>query len=139
MAFYQTHSWTLSRLNCDQTTINNLGWYADGGSFTGEPNINCQPTASSCSGSNFSPVSLRTYCTDFSTTVQISTGSLLTKMSLLRTTNIVVGFKSSAWANEIPSTSGAMGGNWRVITRVDLTKTYPLNSSPGRDILTIFC
>jgi len=86
----------------------------------------------------FSLISLRTYCTDFSTTVQISTGSLLTKQTLARTTNIVVGFKSYAWADEIPSTSGAMSGYWRVITRVSLSATYPLNSSPGKNVLMIF-
>lgn len=131
--FSQTHSWTLNRLKCNQSTINDLGWYTDGGAaFTNEPNIACQPTTTSCSGSLFSTISQRTYCTDYSTLVQISTGSLITKMLLARTTDILVGFKSGQWATEIPSTSGAMAGNWRVITRVSFSATYPLNSSPGK-------
>lgn len=56
-------------------------------------------------------------------------------MSLSRTSNILVGFKSNTWAPEIPPTSGAMLGYWRVITRVDLTKNYPINSSPGKTFL----
>lgn len=132
VVFSQTHSWTWSRLKCNQSTIDTLGWYTDGGgAFTGEPNIQCQPTTTSCPGTGFTTVSQRTYCTDFALSVQISTGSLITKMSLSRTTNILVGFKSYSWASEIPSTSGAMVGTWRVITRVDLTKNYPINSSPG--------
>ena len=48
-ASYQTHSWTLSRLKCNQSTINDLGWYTDGGgTFSGEPNIDCQPSSTSC-------------------------------------------------------------------------------------------
>ena len=131
--FSQTHSWTLNRLKCNQSTINDLGWYTDnGGAFTNEPNIACQPTTTSCSGSLFSTISQRTYCTDYSTLVQISTGSLITKMFLAHTTNILVGFMSRAWADEIPSTSGIMNGYWRVITRVSLSTAYPLNSSPGQ-------
>ncbi len=82
----------------------------------------------------FTTISQRTYCTDFALSVQISSGSLITKMTLSRTTNILVGFRSVAWAPEIPSTSGAFAGYWRVITRVDLTKNYPINSSPGMQL-----
>lgn len=136
MVFSQTHSWTWSRLNCNQSTINNLGWYTDGGgAFTGEPNIACQPSAASCTGSLFTTINQRTYCTDYALSVQISTGSLITKVNIARTANIVVGFYSNAWAPEIPPTSGAFVGWWRVITRVDLTKNYPINSSPGKTSL----
>lgn len=53
-------------------------------------------------------------------------------MNLARTADIVVGFKSNTWAPEIPPTSGAFVGYWRVITRVDLSKNYPINSSPDK-------
>ncbi|CAF4969164.1 unnamed protein product, partial [Rotaria sp. Silwood1] len=126
---YQSHSWTLSRLHCDQALINSLGLYVDGTSFSGEPRIECQSPAG-CSGTGFNTISQVTYCTDFSTAVQISSGALIKKITLDRNTDILVGFNSSAWASEIKTSLNTAANGWRVITHIDLTQKYPINSSP---------
>ncbi|CAF4922066.1 unnamed protein product, partial [Rotaria sp. Silwood1] len=126
---YQSHSWTLSRLHCDQALINSLGLYVDGTSFSGEPRIECKSPAG-CSGTGFNTISQVTYCTDFSTAVQISSGALIKKITLDRNTDILVGFNSSAWASEIKTSLNTAANGWRVITHIDLTQKYPINSSP---------
>ncbi|CAF4467428.1 unnamed protein product [Rotaria sp. Silwood2] len=128
--FYQSHSWTLSRLNCDQALIDSLGLYVDGTVFTNEPFIACQSTGG-CLGTGFTTISQPTYCTDFSNAVKISSGALISRMTLDRNTDILVGFIGSAWADEIKQPSNAGATYWRVITHIDLTQKYPINSSPG--------
>ncbi|CAF4636094.1 unnamed protein product, partial [Rotaria magnacalcarata] len=44
--------------------------------------------------------------------------------------SIVFGFTRSAWALVIKTSVGSVANNWRMITRIDLTQTYPLISSP---------
>ena len=138
MIVSQTHSWTLARLPCNQALVDSLGSYLDvsgGGSFTNEPNIRCQPTTGSCSGSMFVPINERTYCTDFSNAVQSSSGALIKRITLSRSTNIIVGFVGSAWAPEIKLANGNGASAWNVVTRIDLTKNYPINSSPGKSLM----
>lgn len=137
IVIYQTHSWTLGRFYCDQTMIDNLNWYNDGGSLTvWEPFVNCYSGAA-CSSSLFSLIRERTYCTDYSTTVQSSTGALIKKVILSRNTQIIVGFVSAAWAPEIIATgTNSSAGWWHVLVKIDLTTT-PINSSPGRTICCI--
>lgn len=136
MIISQSHSWTLSRLPCTQSTINNLGVYTDGGgAYTGEPFIMCQLAPASCTSVGFTNIFLQTYCTDFSSEVQSSSGALITKMTLSRTANIIVGFNSSAWATVIKTSTGAASSTWKVMTRIDLTQSYPINSSPGTVLL----
>jgi hypothetical protein len=76
---YQTHSWTLSRYPCNQALIDSLGSYLDGGSFYGEPFVDCQSSPALCTASGYPGISEPTYCTDFSTTVKISSGALIKK------------------------------------------------------------
>lgn len=127
----QTHSWTLSRFLCDQTLIDSLGPYLDGGLFYGEPFVECQPITANCTGVGWTLISEPTFCTDFSSIVQISSGALIKKQILDRSTNILVGFASAAWADEILTSTGSFASYWSVITRIDLTQKYPINSSPG--------
>ncbi|UJR24846.1 hypothetical protein I4U23_006215 [Adineta vaga] len=131
----EKHSWTLSRFTCDQTLIDTLGYYDDiyiGGIF-----LSCLSSSASCSSSLFQNSTDRTFCTDFSQAVNISTGSLIIKQTLSRTTNILIGFTGLAWADVIIPTSGTLQGYWSVMTRIDLTKTYPINSSPVTGSLPI--
>ena len=58
-------------------------------------------------------------------------------MTVARSTNIIVGFTSAAWATEIRMANGVTASTWSVMTKIDLTQTYPLNSSPGSSITSI--
>jgi hypothetical protein len=118
----------LSRFGCNQALIDSLGSYLDGGSFYGEPNVAC---VGSCTGSGYVLISQPTFCTDFAISVQVSSGALIKKLNVSRNTNILVGFASSAWAAEIRTLTGAAANYWNVVTRIDLTQKYPINSSPG--------
>ena len=132
----QSHSWTLARFPCNQTIINTLGYYNDGPPpFSGQPFIRCQPNATFCPGSGYVTIQELTYCTDFSLAVQISSGSLITRMTLDRSTNIVVGFDGYAWATTIKTSTGGTASFWEVDTHIDLTQKYPINSSPGRTLV----
>ena len=128
---YQSHSWTITRFYCDQTIINTLGSYLDGGSFSNQPQVACQPTAASCTGTGWALINEPTFCTDFSPAVQISSGALIKKEVLNRNTNIRVGFTGGNWATVILNAGGTPAGLWSVVTRIDLTQKYPLNFSPG--------
>ncbi|CAF4900307.1 unnamed protein product, partial [Rotaria sp. Silwood1] len=118
---YQSHSWTLTRLHCDQALIDSLGLYVDGTSFTGQPFIACESPAG-CSGTGFNTIRQVTFCTDFSTAVQISSGALIKKITLDRNTDILVGFTGNSWASEIKTSLNAVADYWRVITHIDLTQ-----------------
>ena len=85
----------------------------------------------------FTAFSERTYCTDFSISVQSSSGALIKKMNLSRSANIVVGFYGVAWASEIRLANGISAATWSVVTRLDLSKNYPINSSPGNEIMSL--
>ncbi|CAF2058121.1 unnamed protein product [Rotaria magnacalcarata] len=83
--------------------IDSLGWHTDGGgAYTNEPSIVCQSTAATCTACRYAPINQRTY----------------------------FGFTRSAWALVIKTSVGSVANNWRMITRIDLTQTYPLISSP---------
>lgn len=130
---YQQHSWTLSRFACTQTTINNLGWYNDGGSSSvAEPYLNCLSSSAACTASLYTRIRERTYCTDYSPTLQSSTGAVISRRTISRNSDIIIGFASGAWAPEILRTNSTSSAwDWRVVTKIDLTKNYPINSSPG--------
>ena len=128
-----SHSWTLHYLACNQTTINTLGPFSDYRNGFGAE-IHCQSGALVCAASGFLSITNRSYCTDFSIAVQSSSGSFIRKQTLNRNSNIIVGYVNGDWANEIKATAGGPPGGWRILTRIDLTQKYPINSSPG-----IFC
>ena len=108
-----------------------MGPYLDRGLFRNEPQVACKSSSALCAASGFVLINEPTYCTDFSTIVEISSGSLIKKLNLNRNTNIVVGFASYAWATEILTSTGISARDWSVLTRIDLTQKYPINSSPG--------
>jgi hypothetical protein len=128
----EKHSWTLSRFYCNQTIINTLGSYFDSGG-TGAPVITCQSSVSSCISSYFVATTPLLKCTDFSTTVQVSTGMQFFRQNLSRLTNIDIAFASSAWATVILQPNGALALNYSLLTHINLNTTaYPINSSPGK-------
>ena len=72
--------------------------------------------------------------------VQSSSGALIKRLNLSRTADIIVGFASVAWASEIIRTNGTTSASsWRVLTRIDLSKNYPINSSPGMKSILFRC
>ena len=130
----QSHWWTRFYFACDQNLIDNLGWYNDyrDGMIIYQPWIDCVTAPTSvCTGFGYTDITARTYCTDFSPLLDLSSGSSITRRTVSRNTNILVGYASGAWASEIRATSGGAANNWRIITRINLGAKYPLNSSPG--------
>ena len=127
----QSHSWTLSRYVCNQVTINTLGPYFDSAGGA-QPSVACRPGPAPCVSSGFVTIQQPTFCTDFSLAVQISSGSLITRMTLDRSTNILVGYSGGNWATVIQNSLGNPAAGWEVDTHIDLTQKYPINSSPGR-------
>lgn len=120
---------------CNHSLIASQGWYTDGGgAFTGEPFIQCQPTVSSCTGTGFTTISERMYCTDFSTLLGTSSGALMKKMNLTRSTNIIVGFTGTSWPSVIRKPNGSVASSWRLVTQINLPQTYPINTSPSKFI-----
>lgn len=136
----QSHSWNLFYFACDQNKIDTLGFYNDyrNGLTISQPWVDCEMTpVSLCSPSGFSMILVQQYCTDFNLMLDLSSGAMITQITLQRTTNIVVGYSDSAWSNEIKNAAGNSAGAWSIITRIDLTQKYPINSSPGLKILRI--
>lgn len=133
---YQKHTWPLEDLRCDHSLIASLGWYTDGGGpFTGVPFIQCQSTAGICSAAHFTTIRQPTYCTDFSTFLGTSSGALMTKVNLTRTTNITIGFTgNTGLPSTIQQPNGAPVSIWRLLARINLGATYPINTSPGNSI-----
>ena len=131
----QAHWWTLFYFDCDQTIIDNLGWYNDyrNGMTITQPTVSCLSSPTSlCTSVGFSTILQRLYCTDYTDLLDLSSGASITKITLNRTANFLAGYSSSAWASEIKVTGTSISaGAWRIITRIDLTQKYPINSSPG--------
>lgn len=107
-----------------------MAWYADFRNGLGAE-VHCQSGPAICSASGFSSITDRSFCTDFSVAVQSSSGSLIQRRTLNRNSNIIVGYVSGDWADEIKATAGGAAGGWRILTRIDLTQKYPINFSPG--------
>ena len=109
-----------------------MGSYTDnGGPFTSEPFVQCLSVAPSCTASGFSTVNQSNLCTDFSPSTQTSSGELLTRKTLVGTTNIVVGFESTAWSPEIQMANGTSASHFRIVTRIGLGQSSPINTPPG--------
>lgn len=132
MIIYQKHSWPLNRFQCNQSTIDSLSSYTDnGGPFTGEPFVQCLSATSACIASGFTTVNQSNFCTDFSRVTLTSSGSLLIRRTLARTTNIIVGYVSTAWPAEIRMANGSSASRFRVVSRIDLGQGTPINTPPG--------
>ena len=134
----QSHWWTLDLFRCNQSTIDNQGWYNDRrlGASIQDPWISCESgPASACAAFGFNRIRQMTFCTDFTRVLDLSSGALISRVNLNRTTNMLVGYASWAWATEILDHTGVSASDWRIITRIDLTQKYPINSSPGKHSL----
>lgn len=129
----QSHWWTRSYFPCDQNLIDTLGWYNDirDGMTIWQPWIDCVISPTVCTNFGYTDITVRTYCTDFSPLLDLSSGSSITRRTVSRNTDILVGYVSGAWANEIRATAGGFANTWRIITRINFGSKYPLNSSPG--------
>lgn len=129
----QSHWWTRFYYPCDQNLIDNLGWYNDvrDGMVIWQPWVDCVISPAICASFGYTYILERTYCTDFSPLLDLSSGSSITRRTISRNTDISVGYVSGAWADEIKTTSGVAAVMWNIITRINLSVKYPINSSPG--------
>ena len=133
---HQKHTWILNDFQCNQSLIDSLGWYTNGGgAFNGQPSLQCQSPTPSYLGAGFTVISQRTYCTDLSTVAQISTGALITRINISRSTNMTIGYVGAAWPNSMRMASGLPANNWSVVTRINLTQSFVMNSSPGKVLM----
>ena len=67
------HSWTLSRYPCNESNLNVIGAYNDTNNVTSS-SITCISSSASCTSAGFQNISLPFRCTDFSSSMDISSG-----------------------------------------------------------------
>ncbi|CAF0859676.1 unnamed protein product [Adineta ricciae] len=128
----QRQSWTLSRYQCDETTINTLASFNDTLSST-SPTLTCISSAAACTSSLYQTIVTDLYCTDFSTSFQVSTGSNYTKENLAVNSIIDITARGASWANEILTNS------WSMVAHIDLTPVSgKINTSPVTGSLPVF-
>ncbi|CAF4257541.1 unnamed protein product [Rotaria sordida] len=121
----ERHSWTFTRYSCDNNIINTFGVYNDTQNAT-TATIICISSAATCTSSLFQNISSRLYCTDFTTGLQISTGTYYTKQYLAINSIIDVASRGAAWARE------TLTNEWSLVTHIDVTPiSGKINTSPG--------
>ena len=125
----EKHSWTLSRYQCNQNTINSRLSYSD--TAGGLPDVTCYSSSSLCTASLYTQIYQYLLCTDFSSQLQSSSGAYFEKQNLSSTANIDIAYSGGNWADEIRTSSGTNGLAWYVGTHITLGTVYPINSSPG--------
>ncbi|CAM4988738.1 unnamed protein product, partial [Rotaria socialis] len=93
-------SWALSRYACNDTTINKFLTYNDTQNATAA-SIICISSSAACTASNFTAISSKLYCTDFSTAFDVSTGSYYSKQNLALNSVIDIASRGASWSSEI--------------------------------------
>ncbi|CAF3319276.1 unnamed protein product [Rotaria socialis] len=92
-------SWALSRYACNDTTINKFLTYNDTQNATAA-SIICISSSAACTASNFTAISSKLYCTDFSTAFDVSTGSYYSKQNLALNSVIDIASRGASWSRE---------------------------------------
>ncbi|CAF5071815.1 unnamed protein product, partial [Rotaria magnacalcarata] len=124
-------SWTLSRYACNDTTINKFLTYNDTQNAT-EASITCISSSAACTTSLFTPISSTLYCTDHSTTFDISTGTYYSQQNLALNSVIDIASRGASWSSEI------LLNAWSLVSHMDLTPiSGKINSSPVSGSLPI--
>ncbi|CAF4875754.1 unnamed protein product [Rotaria sp. Silwood1] len=128
----ERHSWTIARYQCNENTINTLGAYNDTQNAT-TATITCISSSAACSSSLFQNITSPLYCTDFSTVLQISTGTYYTKQNLALNSIIDIASRGASWASE------TLTNEWSLVSHIDLTPiSGKINTSPVTGSLPIF-
>ncbi|CAF4581024.1 unnamed protein product, partial [Rotaria sp. Silwood2] len=128
----ERHSWTLTRYQCNNNIINTLGTYNDTQNAT-TATIICISSAAACLSSFFQTINSPLYCTDFSTVLQISSGTYYTKQNLALNSIIDIASRGASWASE------TLTNDWSLVSHIDLTPiSGKINTSPVTGSLPIF-
>ena len=125
----QRQSWTFTRYPCNQSLINTFGVYNDTGS-NGPATLTCISSSTACTASLFQTITSPLFCTDFSTTMAVSTGTLSVTQSLAINSTIDIAWRGTAWA--LPT----LMNQWSLVARINLTPTSAnkINTSPGMSL-----
>lgn len=126
IVFTERFSWTLSRYQCNLTTISSMGIYNDTQN-TQPATLTCITSAAICSTVNFTDITSPLYCTDFSTVYQISTGTVYTIESLPINSVFDIAWRGVSWGYE------TLANSWSLYAHIDLTPlpSGRINTSPG--------
>lgn len=125
----QRQSWTFSRYPCNQSLINDFGVYNDTGS-SGPATLTCISSSTACTASLFQTINSPLFCTDFSTTMDVSTGILSITQSLAINSTIDIAWRGTSWAFQ------TLMNQWSLVSRINLTPVTGniINSSPGMSL-----
>jgi hypothetical protein len=123
----ERHSWTLTRYQCNATTVSTFGVINDTQS-TVPATLTCISSAAACTSSLYATINSPLYCTDFSTILDVSTGTYTSQQNLAVSSIIDLAWRGSAWAITLKT------NDWSVVTHIDLTPLTlnKINTSPGR-------
>ena len=126
----ERHSWTLSRYQCNQTTINTFSAINDTAS-TIPATLTCISSSAACTASLFQTINSPLVCTDFSIGVNVSTGIYTSKQSLAQNSTIAIAWRGAAWATQ------TLTNQWSLVAYINLTTISgnKINSSPSMCLL----
>ena len=118
-------SWTLSRYPCDETNVNIIGAYNDTKNVT-TSTITCISASADCTLAGYQNISLPFVCTDYSPTLNISTGVFTIRQNYTLNSVIDIAWRGASWSTNIFTNS------WSMISRINLTPVAGrINSPPG--------
>lgn len=122
----ERHSWTLTRYQCNQTTVSTLVPFNDTQS-TVPATLECISSSSTCNSSLYQTINSPLYCTDFSPILNVSSGTYITTQSLSINSSISIAWRGTAWATEL------LANSWSLVATINLTIVAgnKINTSPG--------
>ncbi len=122
----ERHSWTLSRYQCNQTTINTFGSFNDAASSM-PATLTCISSSAVCTASLFQTINSPLFCTDFSIGFNVSTGAYTSSQNLALNSAIDIAWRGTAWATQ------TLTNEWSLVAHINLTPVSgnKINTSPG--------
>ena len=122
----ERHSWTLTRYQCNSTTISSIGAINDTQS-TQPATLTCISSSAACTASLYTTINSPLYCVDYSTILNVSTGTYTSQQNLAVGSVFDLSWRGSAWAVTLKTNS------WSLIAHIDLTPLTlnKINTSPG--------
>jgi hypothetical protein len=122
----ERHSWTLTRYECNSTNVGTFGVFNDSQS-TVPATLTCISSAAVCTASSYTTINSPLYCTDFSTILDVSTGTYTSQQNLVGSSVIDIAWRGAAWAPQL------MTNDWSLVAVINLTPLTlnKINTSPG--------